>query len=588
MKMLRFGVAGLVLAGFLLGGAGCAPKTVLIRPPAAPSATMAEKATPPAAGRQGAEVSPAVVEKVVVAGPGIEHVAKRLALYESRLHRWDAVSAKLKEEGQPLPPGSEECRSELVGIYQDYGRLREHIGQGLAFGSHVEPDPWAVTGRDFAYEASGCDQQLTAKNEAVASAVPAEVPERSVVAVPQPAGPVTAPDVRQLVDTVQAAVAAGRYRDVLAAISGQGQIPAPVGLALGEAYGEALLHTDQVDAALAKLQEMLASPDAGFSPWQLRLAVADLLFATRHYKEAGAQYQALVTQLSGLDGIRDRVQGQLALLAGGGAHADEMEVYSSALRSYLTFDGRRVPGELKMWVARLEYAHPDSDYTRKARLLLDRAEKDARTWIGDRLLAVDGMVEARQYRKALARLEDLSQQELPKAMVDVVQKTMDDVVVAEAREKEELQKKTEQMLAARWQEGGHLLDSEKYDEAIAVFTSFFGTGYDVQAREKIGAAAAKAAAAVRGQAAAAFLKARQAVAPAQKREALLESQRLLKSIIAKYPFVELVDKVTANLAVIEQQLAALPPAAPTGAPAPPPATPVPGGDAASPGAAGPG
>lgn len=142
-----------------------------------------------------------------------------------------------------------------------------------------------------------------------------------------------------------------------------------------------------------------------------------------------------------------------------------------------------------MWVARLEYKYPGSDIAGKARRLLNQVENESRTWISDRLLGVDAQVDAGQYKKALAMLEDLVEQDLPKEMLEVVRKTMDDVVIAAAREQEEKRLRTEEMLQERWLEAEHLFDSEQFDDAIVVFSSLFGTADDVKARVKIGEAA---------------------------------------------------------------------------------------------------
>jgi len=554
MKMLRITVAGLALCGIIFGGGGCTSRPVRVTPPVATSPKVVVPLPPPrpvAAPEIPAQGPVENTARSVVPAPAIEHVAKRLSVYEGRLYRWGAVTGQVMAGDGALPDSWQDCRQLIEIVYQGYGQLRERLSKGEAVEAGSDIDPWIITGQDFDYEASGCEALLAAKVEAMSASHGGEAAAAGE--------DVVAGDEQRLAEKVSNDVAQGRYRDALAAYRGYASVPAPVGLALGQAYGEALLHTDQVDAALAQFQKLLASPDAGVVMWQLRKRVADLLLAAGRYGEAGRQYQDLAAFFAGLDRDREGVQGQLALLAEGGAHAEELQVYAAALRSYLTFDGKRVPGELKMWVARLEYAHPESDYTHRARQLLDQAEKEARAWISDRLLAVDGLVDAGQYRKALAKLDDLSKQDLPKEMLEVVQKAMDDVVLIEARQKEELRQKTEMMVEERWQEALHLFDSERYDEAIMVFSALFGTGYDVQARVKIGEAAAKAAATLRRQAAAAFLKARQTADPARKREALLESQRLLQSILDKYPFVELVDKVTANMAVINEQLLAIAP-----------------------------
>ena len=172
----------------------------------------------------------------------------------------------------------------------------------------------------------------------------------------------------------------------------------------------------------------------------------------------------------------------------------------------------------------------------------------------DQLLGVDALVEIQAYKKALVKLEDLLGQDLPREMVEVLRKTIDEVVIMAAREKEDQRLRAVQMLEERWQEADHLFDSEQFDDAIVVFSSLFGTSYDVEARVKIGDAAALAAAKLRREGAALFFKAGQTTDAEEKKELLLQSQQLLQIILDRYPYVNLVDKVVRNLQIIDEQL----------------------------------
>ncbi|MDH3394193.1 MAG: hypothetical protein OEL66_09300, partial [Desulfobulbaceae bacterium] len=354
---------------------------------------------------------------------------------------------------------------------------------------------------------------------------------------------------------VRESVQKGKYKEALAAYDKLANDPSgQIGIAVQQAYVVALLRTNKADSALVELQKLIEQ-SGDFDSWTVRRQVADLLMATGKQEAAVAGYQELLVAYNALEKDREWVQGQLDLLADNSeGRGEELSVYGEVLRAYLTFDGKRVPGELKMWVARLEYKYPDSPFAVKSRQLLVRVESEAKSWISDKLLGVDALVEARQFKKALAALEDLLGQNLPKEMTDVVREAMGKVVIVEARYQEDMRTQIDERLQKRWLEAVHLYDSEQFDEAMVVFSSLYGTPYDVDARVKIGDAAALAAAKLRKKAATLFFKAGQATDSGSKKELLLQSRQLLQEIMAKYPYVDLIDKVSRNLQIIDEQL----------------------------------
>lgn len=547
MSWLRFSATGLILGAYILIGSGCASQPVKVRRPVYP---LKKVVVPPRV------VRPPVVaptpEPVSVADRGaagrefgIDRIAKRLAVYEGRLYQWRAVTDQLRaaeaSTGEPLPNGWEVCLQRLEATYGDYNRLRRQIVAG-ADGDGDAISPWEVVDEDFAYQESGCTALF---RERAAQPVAGQRPSVDREGV----GSRFCEAVRQ--GKYQQAL--DLYRDIDPDSSGQA-----VTVAVQQAHVVALLRTNRIDEALAGLRNILAN-SGGFDSWTAQRQVADLLLATGKREAAAERYEALSAAFDRLDKEKGWVHEQLALLASGDDHDEELSIYGQALRSYLTFDGKRVPGELKMWVARLEYKYPGSAIAGKARQLLNQVESESRTWISDRLLEVDALVEARRYTKALAMLEDLAGQDLPKEMLDVVGKTMDEVVIAAAREQEEKRQRTEEMLQDRWREADHLFDSEQFDEAIVVFSSLFGTADDVKARVKIGDAAALAAAKLRREGAALFFKAGQTADAGQKRELLMQSRQLLQTILVKYPYVDLVEKVARNLQIIDEQLRTLGP-----------------------------
>ncbi len=544
MSWMRFNAGGFLLAAFALTGAGCLAKPVQVRPPvlpppvvaASPVEPVAEPVAPPPA------VSPSPPSLPATAGDGkrlgIDQAARRSAVYEGELYRWRTVTDQMMAEdvsgSKPLPEGWYDCLQRLEALYDDYGRLQRRLVAGGDMEA-VCRESWEVVGADFAYQESGC---------------PALLRER--IEKPAPVKP-SAGDAENRGSKVLAAVSRGDYQEALAAYDAIAQGGAAVDVKVRQAYAMALLRTNRVEAALSELVKIVAEY-RDFDTWRLRRLVADLQLAAGKRGEAVKGYEALLAAFDARQKEKEWAREQLALLAGADRRGEEMSGYAEALRAYLTFDGRRVPGELKMWVARLEYSYPGGSFAVKARQLLNRVEDEARAWVGDRLLEVDGLVDARRYAHAMDKLEELAGQDLPAEMAEVVRKSMDDVVVLSTQGQAEQRGRTEQMLQERWREAEHLLDSERFDEAIAVFSSLYGTAADVQAREKIGAAAALAAAKMRQAGATLFFKAGRTADTGQKKELLLQSREILQAILEKYPYVELVEKVAGNLQNVDAQL----------------------------------
>ncbi|MDH4320324.1 MAG: hypothetical protein OEV73_02380 [Desulfobulbaceae bacterium] len=548
MSWQRYKNSGLLLATFALAGAGCLAKPVQVRPPAAApqpvvavAPAVSGRAAEPVAEPPALSPAPQPVPVSVAAGDGkglgLEQVARRSAVYEGELSRWRTVTDRMMAEDvsgtKALPDGWYDCLQRVEALYDDYGRLQRRI---VADGEReaVLQESWEVAEADFAFQESGCRVLLREQIEKPVAA-------KGSVSDAESRG-------RQVLEAVRT----GRYQEALAAYAGIAS-GAAVDVRVRQAYAMALLRTNQVDAALAELLKIVAEY-RDFDTWQLRRLVADLQLAGGKRKEAAKGYEALLAAFGAQQKEKEWAREQLALLAGADRRIGEMNSYAEALRAYLTFDGKRVPGELKMWVARLEYSYPGGSYAVKARQLLSRVEDEARAWVGDRLREVDGLVEARQYAQALTRLEDLADQDLPAEMIEVVRKSMDEVVVLSTQVQAEQRGHVEQILQERWREAERLLDAERFDEAITVFSSLFGTTVDVRAREKIGEAAALAAAKMRQEGASLFFRAGRTADIAQKKELLLQSREILQSILDKYPYVELVDKVAGNLQNVEAQL----------------------------------
>jgi hypothetical protein len=104
-----------------------------------------------------------------------------------------------------------------------------------------------------------------------------------------------------------------------------------------------------------------------------------------------------------------------------------------------------------------------------------------------------------------------------------------------------------------------LAKNGRYDEAINVFTGLLSTEYDAKAQVKIKELSLEAANDDRRKAADMFRRFLKTNDIESRKKLLIESRKLLKSILVKYPDVEIGPKVLGNIARVEQEINAIDP-----------------------------
>ena len=165
----------------------------------------------------------------------------------------------------------------------------------------------------------------------------------------------------------------------------------------------------------------------------------------------------------------------------------------------------------------------------------------------------------KRFLEAMETLDQLSNYFLTLELQAVLQRTYNEVTLAEARATESQRQLEEMALAEQWNAAVNLLDSQLYDAAILAFLALQETEYADKAQAKITEAANLAAGQMRKEAASLFIKAGKTSDIERKKELLLASHQLLKEILVKYPQTDLLDKVNQNLAVLEEQIRRLDP-----------------------------
>jgi hypothetical protein len=142
----------------------------------------------------------------------------------------------------------------------------------------------------------------------------------------------------------------------------------------------------------------------------------------------------------------------------------------------------------------------------------------------------------------------------------IVKDKNEELLLAEAVDRETEKMVVFQELQSQWNKGMLLTREENYDEAIAVFTSLLDSEYSVKAEEKIKEVSLEAAKADRKKAADLFIRFTKTTDLESRKKLLVESRRLLKSILIKYPDVEIGPKVIGNIERVEQEMVAIDPA----------------------------
>ncbi|MBU0486156.1 MAG: hypothetical protein KKB30_16750 [Proteobacteria bacterium] len=484
------------------------------------------------------------VQKVLIL-PEVSHVNSRLNLYADKISKWQPLGIQFVSLGmeERRPVEWEGCSQLIEKTFQGYSQLMElvlrengMIGEGDVGGL----DPWKIYQLDIAYLESGCDDVFFAG----ASLVSGWLDNFS------------SSSVRKTEEIVTQYANKGRYEEAIIAYQNL-MVSYPdldVSDATKKVYGISLLRMGEFEKAVAVFSDMLEKMAPGAEARSVERLLADLLLATGKVKVAAEHYRKLADFFASRRGDDVWVADQLVLFQGVDDKSMELPLYLEVFRAYIMFDGRKIPYEMADKVDRLKEVFPQSPFTVSARNMLRQVEDEVRGWFGNRLLKVDDLVGKKDFVQAKAMLEQLMTEDLTPAMREVAQKSLDDLVVLEADEQAKRQEILAQTLAERWDQANSMLYSERYDEAIEGFTALFDTDYDEKAREKAQIAVNSAATKIRRQAASLFVKARKTSDYDRKKEYFLDSRRLLKQIMEKYPESDIIKKAIQNLEILEDQI----------------------------------
>lgn len=554
MRLHRFRCLLCCIVPFLLQGCAIQKPPVTELPPVAatPSASSqpATPVAPPAFDLQQAEKSRQFAAIRSVIGADREYREQRRRVYEDESARWQALEEKMAglQLGAERPTGWYQCLVQLQDTASAYARLRDQLEAAEAFeaqemGALRFGEAYQS---DIAYLEGNCDQIYQVAEAAVSTrqntffASAAEQMAQAVV---------------QYADDGLNAEAIAVYRNLVKNYPGRAVAPETT-----MKYSVALFRGGRMDEAIQALRDSLKSIEVAQPVGRLQRLLADLLLVAGRSEEARKEYEKLSSGYASQRDDRRWVEEQLALLRSTTLTLREQEFFASVLKDFMLFDGKRVPASLKENVLRLERQYPGSVLANRARQIQWQAEQRVGGWVGKELIAIDGLIERKDFAVAVARLEGLLKEELTDEVRRVVQQTLDTAVVAKQEEVRSQEMLVREALINQWDEGNRLFDLRQYDGAIAAFAGVVDGEYRERAQARMREAALLATADLRREAAGLFVKARKTNDSPQKKEYAVASWRLLRQILVKYPDTDVVPKVRDNLKSLEEYLHQLDPA----------------------------
>lgn len=323
-------------------------------------------------------------------------------------------------------------------------------------------------------------------------------------------------------------------------------------------YGNALMFLHQEEKATEVYREavdqMSDSDEQPIDLVSLRKILADLYTAAGDYKSAEIQYLKISEDYQNLGKLEEWSKLQLSILDRSLDDSPELTEYSSLLRNFLGFipeqDGYRIVWQTDKFLTNYPYSPVASNVD----IIRESAMSRADEWFNGFIAEVDSLGAEKKFDEALELLETM-----PTEIIDAdkqlqVRGKNDELLLAAAVEKETDRMALMQELQHQWNNGMLLVKGGRYDEAIDVFTNLLDSEYGVKAENKIKEVSLQAAKADRKKAAGLFIRFTKTTDLESRKKLLIESRKLLRDILVKYPDAEIIPKVRGNIERVEQEM----------------------------------
>lgn len=496
---------------------------------------------------------PPIVEKNLAVVPSAGYVNDRLEEYGRKLDRWKEMDNRSLTDrpGERDAARMVRCFRQLQDVLNGYSELRSKLIQeegGAVAGTITSDELYQLQKNDIAFLEGEC------------GSLPVAAEQPSAVWTP----PVAGTELSQYEVMIDQYGAQQQYEELIQVFA---KIPqsqrGAIALRTKILYAQALRYLHRDDAAVQMYQlivdQMADSAEQATDIVSLRKVLADLYTAAGNYPSATTQYQKISTDYENLGQIEEWSKLQLALLARASEGRPELTDYSAILRDYLGYVPARDGYKVLAKTEKFQTDYPYSPVSANVDIIRDATKAQADRWFSSVMKDVDKLAGENDYNKAVRVLETLpgdavSTEKQLAIHAKIEQLQRDEAVAAEAGKMAQTQD-----LQNQWNNGMLLAGEEKYEESIAAFTTLLDTEYAGKAATKIDELALEAAKAERKKAADYFIRFTKTDDLESKKKLLVESRKLLKNILIKYPQVEIVAKVQGNIARVEQEMNAIDP-----------------------------
>ncbi|MFW8600355.1 hypothetical protein ACOHYD_02610 [Desulfobacterota bacterium M19] len=275
---------------------------------------------------------------------------------------------------------------------------------------------------------------------------------------------------------------------------------------------------------------------------------ADLLMAAGSDEEARTLYNDLSRKFARTLQYQEWVKNQLDII-NQDQNSDLFPVYIKLLGAYYRADVHQPAQDLKSELARIQAVGSDA-MRANAVLMTKKIAAITTQWRQRQLNRLDELLAGGEFTRAWALLDKLSPLLSAREITNLRQRIKE--AADNARQQQIIEQKRQTNKA--WQQALDLLDRQEYKAAIPAFRGLLNTVYGAEAQKKLAAASNMAAAAMRREAAALFLKAGRTSDPLAVKKIMFQARDLLRQAIAEYPNVKIIDKIKQNLRALDKQL----------------------------------
>lgn len=328
-------------------------------------------------------------------------------------------------------------------------------------------------------------------------------------------------------------------------------------------YGNALMLLHRTDKAAEIFQEVVnqlsASDSQATDLVSLRKTLADLYTAAGNYRAAAAQYQKISDDYQNLGKVEEWSKLQLSILERSKEGGPELREYSALLREYLSFQPDKSGYKLLWQAENFLTKYPYSPVASNVDVIKARVKAAADRWFDGFVGDVEKLRAEKKFQEAQDLLKSMPSDIIGPEKQLALQGKNEELSLTDAVEKESQRLARMEELQNRWNNGMILAKAEKFDEALAVFATFSESEYALKAQEKIKELTEEAAKADRKKAANLFTRFTKTSDLESKKKLLLETHKLLRNILVKYPEVDIKSKVVGNLERVEQEMMTIDP-----------------------------